>query len=62
MNVLIDTNVVLDVLGKREPFVKHSALILMLAAKGRISASITANTVTDIYYLAKKHLLKTMMP
>lgn len=56
MNVLIDTNVILDVLGKREPFVKDSTAVLMLAAKGNLSASITANTVTDIYYLTKKHL------
>lgn len=57
MNVLIDTNVIMDVLGKREPFVQDSAAILMLAAKGKLTASITANTVTDIYYLTKKYLL-----
>jgi predicted nucleic acid-binding protein len=56
MNVMIDTNVIVDVLGKREPFVQDSAAVLMLAAKGNLSASITANTITDIYYLAKKHL------
>lgn len=56
MNVLIDTNVILDILGKREPFVRHSSAILILAAKGKLSASITANTVTDIYYLMKKYL------
>ncbi|HCY36687.1 MAG TPA: DNA-binding protein [Candidatus Margulisbacteria bacterium] len=53
---MIDTNIILDVLGEREPFVQHSSAILMLAAKGKISASITANTVTDIYYLTKKYL------
>lgn len=56
MNVMIDTNIILDVLGKREPFVQEASTVLMLAAKGDISASITANTVTDIYYLTKKHL------
>jgi predicted nucleic acid-binding protein len=56
MNVLIDTNIILDVLGKREPFAKNSTTILMLAAKGKFTASITANTITDIYYLTKKHL------
>ena len=56
MKVLIDTNVVLDVLGKREPFVEHSTAILMLAGSQKISASITANTVTDIYYLLRKHI------
>lgn len=56
MNVMIDTNIILDILGKKEPFVQHSASVLMLAAKGKLSAAITANTVTDIYYLMKKHL------
>ena len=56
MNVLIDTNVVLDVLGKREPFVQHSVEILMLAAQQKLSASITAYTITDIYYLTKKYI------
>jgi predicted nucleic acid-binding protein len=56
MNVLIDTNVVLDVLGNREPFVQHSEAVLTLAAQNRIAAAITANTVTDIYYLLRKHL------
>jgi predicted nucleic acid-binding protein len=56
MNILIDTNVILDVLGNREPFVRHSAAVLMLAAKGKLGASITANTVTDIYYLTKKYI------
>jgi len=56
MNVLIDTNVVLDVLGNREPFIQHSAAILMLAAQQKLSASITANTITDIYYLTKKYI------
>ncbi|MDI6878248.1 MAG: PIN domain-containing protein [Desulfitobacteriaceae bacterium] len=56
MNVVIDTNVILDVLSQREPFVKHSTSVLMLAAKGKFSASMTANTVTDIYYITKKYL------
>lgn len=56
MMVLIDTNVVLDVLGNREPFVQHSEAILALAAQNRITGAITANTVTDIYYLLREYL------
>ena len=56
MNILIDTNVIVDVLGNREPYIQDSAAILKLAVKGYYTASITANTVTDIYYLIKKHL------
>lgn len=56
MNVMIDTNVILDVLGKREPFYEQSEAVLMLAAKQKLSALITANTVTDIYYLLRKYI------
>ena len=56
MNVMIDTNVILDVMGKREPFFQHSASVLMLVALQKLSASITANTITDIYYLSKKFI------
>ncbi len=56
MNVMIDTNVILDVMGKREPFFQHSASVLMLVAQNKLSASITANTITDIYYLSKKFI------
>jgi predicted nucleic acid-binding protein len=56
MTIMIDTNIILDVLGKREPFLKHSAKVLMLAAQKKFSACITANTITDIYYLTRKHI------
>jgi len=33
MNVLIDTNVILDVLLEREPFFEHSQLVMLAAEK-----------------------------
>lgn len=56
MNVLIDTNVILDVLAKRSPFYENAEKIFFLVAEEKITASITANSVTDIYYLIRKHL------
>lgn len=56
MKVLIDTNVVWDVLTNRETWVQQSSEILKLAARQQIDAAITANTLTDIYYLTRKHL------
>lgn len=56
MNVLIDTNVILDAVAKRPPFNENAEKIFYLAAKEKITASITANSVTDIYYLIRKHL------
>jgi predicted nucleic acid-binding protein len=56
MKILIDTNVILDALTGREPFREAAEQILLLAAEGKTKAYITANSVTDIYYLIRKHL------
>ncbi len=56
MNVLIDTNVILDALAKRPPFNENAEIIFHLVAREKVTASITANNVTDIYYLLRKHL------
>jgi predicted nucleic-acid-binding protein len=56
MNVLIDTNVVLDLLLKREPYYMSAAKISALSEKGYINGYISASAVTDIYYIANKEL------
>ena len=56
MNVLIDTNVVLDQLVKREPFYKDAERIRVLSEKGYINSYVSASAVTDIYYVARKEL------
>jgi len=56
MKVLIDTNIILDVLAKREPYYKNSAEILKLAETGKLTAFITANSVTDIFFILRKHI------
>ena len=55
MKVLIDTNVILDVLLNRKPFVEHAALIWRLAELKEIAAYITTTSVTDIYYICGKY-------
>jgi predicted nucleic acid-binding protein len=54
MKILIDTNIILDVLLNRQPFVNTSVKIFEHAEKGKIEAFITANAVTDIVYLLRK--------
>ena len=56
MKALIDTNVILDALMEREPFNTAAKEIILLSAEGKISACITASSVTDIYYILKKHM------
>lgn len=50
MRVLLDTNVVLDVLLNREPWVKGSAAVWRASDEGRI----TATTLTDIFYVSRR--------
>ncbi len=57
MKIIFDTNVVMDVLASREPFAEASTEAMALTIRKRFAAAITANTVTDLYFLLRKHLL-----
>jgi predicted nucleic acid-binding protein len=54
MKVLIDTNVILDVLQKREPHYETSAAVLKLCGP-RLRGYISANQTTDIFYVLRRH-------
>ena len=54
MRVLIDTNVVLDFLQEREPFVEAAAKLFEQIDDGKIDGFITATTITNIYYIVRK--------
>lgn len=54
MNVLFDTNVILDVLLEREPYVDAASKLFALVDNGRIGGSICATTATTVYYIAAK--------
>ena len=56
MKILIDTNIVLDVMLKREPFYELSLQILGLTKKDDIAEYVSASAITDIYYLAYRQL------
>ena len=56
MNAIIDTNVILDVLLRREPFFNDSAQVLDQAERGKYTAWICATTVTTLFYLVRRHL------
>jgi len=51
LRVLVDTNVVLDVLLEREPFVQEAVDVFRLIEKSQIKAFLCATTVTTIDYL-----------
>lgn len=59
MNCMIDTNVILDVLLKREPFYEDSRGVLLLCEEKKINGFIPASSATDIFYLVRKTLKST---
>ena len=54
MRVLFDTNVVLDHLLEREPFVDSAERLLSLVDSGGLDGVVCSTTVTTIHYLASK--------
>jgi predicted nucleic acid-binding protein len=56
MKALIDTNVVLDALMRRNPWADAAERIIVAAASDMFTACVTASGITDIYYLVQKHL------
>jgi len=53
-SVLIDLNIILDVLQKREPFFEASAQLLAAAETGQISGLVAAHSITTLFYLIQK--------
>jgi predicted nucleic acid-binding protein len=58
MNILFDTNILLDVFLQRKPHFKNSAFLTDLAEKGILTGWLCATTVTTLYYLLHKELNK----
>jgi predicted nucleic acid-binding protein len=55
--LFLDTNIVLDLLAKREPFDHEAAELFSLADKNKVNLSISALTLANTYYILSK--LKT---
>ena len=53
MKVLIDTNIILDVLTKRDPHYKFSSSFLKLCGT-RVTGCIAASQITDIFYILRR--------
>jgi predicted nucleic acid-binding protein len=54
MKILIDTNIILDVLLNRAPWVTDSQAIWDACDKGKATGYVTATTLTNIFYIAKR--------
>lgn len=54
MRVFVDTNVLLDVLARRESFYSDAARIWSLAERGRIEALVSVISFNNIYYVVRR--------
>ena len=54
MKIFLDTNIILDVLVKREPYYIDSARIWTLIKEKSIQGYISAITINNFYYIIKK--------
>ncbi|MGA2488825.1 MAG: PIN domain-containing protein [Anaerolineales bacterium] len=52
--ILIDLNILLDVLQKREPFYETSAGLLAAVETGRVQGYLAAHSLTTLFYLIQK--------
>jgi predicted nucleic acid-binding protein len=55
LKVLMDINIILDVLQRREPFYHMSASVLASVETGRVAGCVAAHTLTTLFYLLEKY-------
>lgn len=56
MRLLIDANILLDVLQKREPYVHTSSLIWKMCEIGSVEGYVSSLTVANLIYVMRKEL------
>jgi len=65
VTVVIDNNIVIDALKPNPEFQEHAQKILQLASMKTIGGFISANSITDIFYVLRKehgeHKTKSML-
>lgn len=54
MRLFVDTNVLLDVLARREPFYAAAAAIWSLAERGEAHAMVSAISFNNVYYIVRR--------
>lgn len=54
MKVVFDSNIVIDALKPNPPFAEEASKLLKLASAKKITGYLTANSLTDIFYVLRK--------
>lgn len=60
MRVLLDTNVVLDAVLKRQKWLAETLSLLEAHEKGHMEAFLSANSITDVYYIVRRQTDKAV--
>lgn len=56
MNIMLDTNVILDTIAKREPWYQDVAQVWQRIRSGVDQGYVSASALTDIYYITSRIL------
>jgi len=56
MRVVFDTNVIVDAIAARQPFGLEAEELLLMVSENKMEGFLTANSVTDIYYVIRRNL------
>ena len=56
MRVILDTNIAIDIMARREPFIDDAAKVFTFCCSGLVTGYFTSSTFTDLYYILKKYL------
>ena len=54
MNVLLDTNIILDLMLERDPWRVEADGIAEAGADGHLQSHVCASAITDIFYISRK--------
>jgi predicted nucleic acid-binding protein len=55
-SVFVDTDIVLDLLARREPFYDAAARLFSLAETGNMSLSVSSLTFANLFYILRKQV------
>ena len=56
MKILLDTNILIDYISKREPYTEHAKAVLMLCMENKIEGCIAAHSVMNTFYILRKEM------
>lgn len=58
MTILVDLNVILDVVQRREPHYTDSAVLLSKVIEGSVDGAVPGHAITTVYYLVRRYAKK----